>query len=211
MITNLRRRKGIGTGQKRSRTEKTAIFAARSFWKDSLTSLSVCLHLLVGAPDRLSQIQLSRSSAAAAGFFEEKFFEAMLYINGRPIHPLISFLVSVAAVAAMIGLGILLLPIIGGIMIFVLFCVAAIAAYGFYYRWRYGDPFKRAQEEMLKRMQQAAGGSAGGRQQTAAPSEEPEVRRGEAKTGIRRTTIIEDAVVVQEVRRRGPNDAKEQG
>ena len=69
----------------------------------------------------------------------------------------------------------------------------------------------RAQEEMLKRMQQAAGGSAGGRQQTAAPSEEPEVRRGEAKTGIRRTTIIEDAVVVQEVRRRGPNDAKEQG
>ena len=108
----------------------------------------------------------------------------MLYINGRPIHPLISFLVSVAAVAAVIGLGILLLPIIGGIMIFVLFCVAAIAAYGFYYRWRYGDPFKRAQEEML---------------------------RGEAKTGIRRTTIIEDAVVVQEVRRRGPNDAKEQG
>ena len=104
---------------------------------------------------------------------------------------------------------IVLLP--GGIMIFVLFCVAAIAAYGFYYRWRYGDPFKRAQEEMLKRMQQAAGGSAGGRQQTAAPSEEPEVRRGEAKTGIRRTTIIEDAVVVQEVRRRGPNDAKEQG
>lgn len=134
----------------------------------------------------------------------------MLYINGRPIHPLISFLVSVAAVAAFIGLGILLLPIIGGIMIFVLFCVAAIAAYGAYYRWRYGDPFKRAHEEMIKRMQQAAGGAANSRQSTARPSEEPEVPRGEAKTGIRRTTVIEDAVVVEEIRRRGADESQDQ-
>ena len=80
----------------------------------------------------------------------------MLYINGRPIHPLVSFVASVTVIAAMIGLGVLLLPVIGGIMIFVLLCVAALALYGLYYRWRYGDPFKRAQEQMMNRMREAA-------------------------------------------------------
>ena len=123
----------------------------------------------------------------------------MLYINGRPIHPLISFLVSVAAVAAFIGLGILLLPIIGGIMIFVLFCVAAIAAYGAYYRWRYGDPFAQMQkqaEEMLRR--RARPQEEQPQQQTV--QDEPDLKAGTARTGIKRVTVVEDAVVVEEIR-----------
>lgn len=131
----------------------------------------------------------------------------MLYINGRPIHPIVSFVASVAVIAAMIGLGILLLPVIGGIVIFVLFCVAALALYGLYYRWRYGDPFKRAQEEMLRRMQGAASGEtfredSGAEARAETTSGEPVVRKGEARTGVRRTTVIEDAVVVEEIRRR---------
>ena len=131
----------------------------------------------------------------------------MVYINGRPIHPLVSFLVSVAVIPGMIGLGVLLLPVIGGIFLFVLLCVAAIALYGVYYRWRYGDPFKRAQDEMLRRMQAAAGGAAfeehARQNPESTPEAEPAVPKGEARTGVRRTTVIEDAVVVEEVRRRG--------
>ena len=133
----------------------------------------------------------------------------MLYINGRPIHPLVSFVASVVVIAAMIGLGVLLLPVIGGIMIFVLLCVAALAFYGLYYRWRYGDPFKRAQEQMMNRMREAASGqgfreAAGGASNAAASAAaaEPAVRKGEARTGVRRTTVIEDAVVLEEIRHR---------
>ena len=133
----------------------------------------------------------------------------MLYINGRPIHPLVSFIASVAFFAALIGLGILLLPVIGGIMIFVLLCVAALALYGAYYRWRHGDPFKKAQEEMLRRMQAAAGAAPGQTSRgPAQPSDEPEVPRGEARTGVRRTTVIEDAVVIEEIR---PRESKDPG
>ena len=104
---------------------------------------------------------------------------------------------------------ILLLPVIGGIMIFVLLCVAALALYGLYYRWRYGDPFKRAQEQMMNRMREAASGqgfreAAGGASNAAASAAaaEPAVRKGEARTGVRRTTVIEDAVVLEEIRHR---------
>ena len=75
-----------------------------------------------------------------------------LYINGRPVNPIVQFLVSAVVLAAVVGIGILLLPVIGGILLFVLICVAALALYGVYWRWRHGDPLenlrKRMQEEM---------------------------------------------------------------
>ena len=43
-----------------------------------------------------------------------------LYINGRPVNPIVQFLVSAVVLAAVVGIGILLLPVIGGILLFVL-------------------------------------------------------------------------------------------
>ena len=73
-----------------------------------------------------------------------------LYINGRPVNPIVQFLVSAVVLAAVVGIGILLLPVIGGILLFVLICVAALALYGVYWRWRHGDPL----ENLRKRMQE---------------------------------------------------------
>ena len=43
-----------------------------------------------------------------------------LYINGRPVNPIVQFLGTALVIAAVIGLGILLLPLIGGILVFLL-------------------------------------------------------------------------------------------
>ncbi len=126
-----------------------------------------------------------------------------LYVNGRPINPVVSFLVSAAVIAGLIGMGILLLPVIGGIFLFILLCVAGIAVYGLYYRWRYGDPFVRMQKEMQDQMQKAAMGQGfGGTQAQTHTSEESDLGPNKAKAGIKRVTTVEDAVVVEEVYRK---------
>lgn len=43
-----------------------------------------------------------------------------LYINGRPVNPIVTFLVSAVVIAGIIGLGILLLPVIGGLFVIAL-------------------------------------------------------------------------------------------
>ena len=60
-----------------------------------------------------------------------------LYINGRPVNPIVTFLASAVVIAGIIGLGILLLPVIGGLFVIALLIVAGIALYGAYCRWRY--------------------------------------------------------------------------
>ena len=55
-----------------------------------------------------------------------------LYINGRPVNPIVTFLVSAVVIAGIIGLGILLLPVIGGLFVIALLIVAGIALYGAY-------------------------------------------------------------------------------
>lgn len=126
-----------------------------------------------------------------------------LYINGRPVNPLVSLLVSAVILAGVIGLGILLLPIVGGILLFVLLCVLAIALYGAYYRWRYGDPMKRMQEAVLKEMQRRAQGDSDTPAQGFEETETP-LKKDQVRTGVRRTTTIEDVAVVGEIRRRDP-------
>ena len=123
-----------------------------------------------------------------------------LYINGRPVNPIASFLVSVVVLAAVIGLGVLLLPFIGGLLLFVFFCVAALALYGAYYRWRHGDPFKAMQEEALRQMRRRAAGEDG---QPDVPEADPQPR-GRIRTGVRRTTTVDDVEIVEEIRRRDP-------
>ena len=40
-----------------------------------------------------------------------------LYINGRPVNPIVTFLASAVVIAGIIGLGILLLPVIGRLFV----------------------------------------------------------------------------------------------
>lgn len=112
-----------------------------------------------------------------------------LYINGRPVNPIVTFLAGAAVIACMIGLGILLLPIIGGLFVIALIAVVCIALYGAWCRWRYGDPFAQMQKkaEAMMRREERRGG---------------DLKPGTARTGIRRTTTVEDAVVVEEIRRK---------
>ncbi len=123
-----------------------------------------------------------------------------LYINGRPVNPIVTFLAGAAVIACMIGLGILLLPIIGGLFVIALIAVVCIALYGAWCRWRYGDPFAQMQkkaEAMMRREEQAEAADE--------PREERrggDLKPGTARTGIRRTTTVEDAVVVEEIRRK---------
>ena len=46
-----------------------------------------------------------------------------LYINGRPVNPIVTFLASAVVIAGIIGLGILLLPVIGGLFVIALLIV----------------------------------------------------------------------------------------
>lgn len=122
-----------------------------------------------------------------------------LYINGRPVNPIVTFLASAVVIAGIIGLGILLLPVIGGLFVIALLIVAGIALYGAYCRWRYGDPFAQMQkqaEEILRR--RARPQEEQPQQQTA--QDEPDLKAGTARTGIKRVTVVEDAVVVEEIR-----------
>ena len=73
-----------------------------------------------------------------------------LYINGRPVNPIVQFLGTALVIAAVIGLGILLLPLIGGILVFLLLCFVGLALYGWYWRWRHGDPVEALKRRMAR-------------------------------------------------------------
>lgn len=120
-----------------------------------------------------------------------------LYINGRPVNPIVTFLVSAVVLAGVVGLGILLLPVIGGLFVIALIAVGGIALYGAYCRWRYGDPFARMQKQAEEILRRRASVQTEENQQRNAQEAE-----GTARTGVKRTTTIEDAVVVEEIRRK---------
>lgn len=124
-----------------------------------------------------------------------------LYINGRRINPIVQILVSALLIAAAIGLGILLLPLIGGILLFILICIAGLALYGVYWRWRYGDPLKTLRDRMRAQEEAQDRAAEGFQRETASSSMKP---GDKAPAGIRRTTVVEDAVVVEEIKRRPP-------
>ncbi len=126
-----------------------------------------------------------------------------LYINGRSVNPIVQFLVTALVVAGMIGLGILLLPFIGGILLFLLICFLGLVAYGWYWRWRHGDPLEALRRRMAQQMRGEE--EAEDRAAAAAAAEERTtgMRPGDrARAGVRRTVVVEDAEVVEEIRRR---------
>ena len=113
-----------------------------------------------------------------------------LYINGRPVNPIVQFLVSAVVLAAVVGIGILL---------FVLICVAALALYGVYWRWRHGDPLENLRKRMQEEMR--AQEDAEDRVAEARAPEEGLKPGDKAQAGVKRTTVVEDAVVVEEIKR----------
>ena len=96
-------------------------------------------------------------------------------------------------------IGILLLPVIGGILLFVLICVAALALYGVYWRWRHGDPLENLRKRMQEEMR--AQEDAEDRVAEARAPEEGLKPGDKAQAGVKRTTVVEDAVVVEEIKR----------
>ncbi|MBQ9241483.1 MAG: hypothetical protein IJ164_09175 [Duodenibacillus sp.] len=123
-----------------------------------------------------------------------------IYINGRPVNPIVSLLASAAVIAFMIALGIFLLPLIGGLFVFGLFVLLAFALYGAYWRWRHGDPI----DNLRKQMAQAEAAMRGETPEAARAYEEPKSASRSASVqavGVRRTVVVEDAEVVEEIDR----------
>ncbi len=125
-----------------------------------------------------------------------------LYINGRSVNPIVQFIVTALVAAGMVGLGILLLPFIGGILLFLLLCFLGLIAYGWYWRWRHGDPIDALRRKMAQQMRGEE--DAADRAAEAAMEEKTTgMRPGDrARAGVRRTVVVEDAEVVEEIRRR---------
>jgi len=113
----------------------------------------------------------------------------MIYINGRGVSPFATILV----IALCVLLGVLLLPVIGGLFLAFLLFILCAALYGIYWRWRHGDPIKRMQEELAARMK--------GEQRREDPVKEPakEKRANQTRVGVKRVTEVEDAVIVEEI------------
>ena len=126
----------------------------------------------------------------------------VLYINGRSVNPIVQFIVTALVAAGMVGLGILLLPFIGGILLFLLLCFLGLIAYGWYWRWRHGDPLEALRRKMAQQMRGEE--DAEDRAAEAAMEEKTTgMRPGDrARAGVRRTVVVEDAEVVEEIRRR---------
>ncbi len=120
-----------------------------------------------------------------------------IYVNGRPVNPIVSLLASAAVIALMVALGIFLLPLIGGLFLFGIFVLLAFALYGVYWRWRHGDPI----DNLRKQMQQAEAAMNGQAQAYGQAESRAERNADVQSVGVRRTVVVEDAEVVQEIDR----------
>ncbi len=115
----------------------------------------------------------------------------MIYVNGRGLSPL----ATIAAIAACIFFGILLLPILSGLFIAILLFILVVVLYGIYWRWRHGDPLKHMQEELAARMQAKAEGRETHREDPKEAKAEPANR---TRVGVKRVAEVEDAVIIDE-------------
>ena len=127
-----------------------------------------------------------------------------IWYNGKKVNPLVSFIGTAVVLAAVICFILLLLPFIGGVLLFGVICVAGLVLYGMWYRWRYGDPLERMNRRFAEAVRAAQEGTAQASSSAASRSETrgEAARSGLVKTGVRRTSRVEDADVVEEVRRR---------
>ena len=121
--------------------------------------------------------------------------------NPEPQNPLVRFLISAAIIAAVVGLGILLLPVFGFFAMLALGLIAVVVIGGLIYRWIYGSPL----DNSYRRQRQQWQGMRVNPDQR--PDTEPvrEAREGQTpgrKMKFRsREQTVEDAIVVQERKR----------
>ena len=118
--------------------------------------------------------------------------------NPQPQNPFLRLLISVGVLAAVIGLGVLLLPVIGAIALIILGVIAFLVVAGLIYRWIYWNP--------LERMYQRQNGMRVN--PTSRPDTEPvresaeaHMRQGRRMRFRSREQTVEDAVVVEEKKR----------
>lgn len=121
-----------------------------------------------------------------------------LYINGKRVNPIVSFLSTVAFFALGAAAFIFFLPFLGGLLVIALLAVLGLIGYGVYYRWRYGDPIDNLRKKMAQQAQQNPFDAMHAREQEVA---QEQATADMEKTGVRRRTRIEDAVVVEEIQR----------
>ena len=115
--------------------------------------------------------------------------------NPGPQNPLLRLLISVAVLAGLIGLGVLLLPVIGAVALIILGIIVFMLIAGFVYRLIYGDPLQRMREmNEGVRINPQSSNPFGSR-----PQEQPKQQTPRAFKG--RPQDVEDAVVVEERQR----------
>ncbi len=110
----------------------------------------------------------------------------------QPDNPFKRFLVSLAVFAALVGLGVLLLPVLGIVALIVLVLIAG----GLIYRMIYGDPFERARNRMREQMAQAMRAQGAPQPHQAPPSSA--AQNQSRFTSRAQTQEVEDAVIVEE-------------
>lgn len=115
--------------------------------------------------------------------------------NPGPQNPLLRLLISVAVLAGLIGLGVLLLPVIGAVALIILGIIVFMLIAGFIYRLIYGDPLQRMREMSEgMRINPQSNNPFGSRPQPEQKPQTPRAFKG-------RPQDVEDAVVVEERQR----------
>lgn len=130
------------------------------------------------------------------------FFITMMFINGKPVSPIQSVLTLALIVGGLAVMVFFLLPVIGTLLVVFALAVVGLILYGMYYKWRYGDPVKKMQEELARKMASQMNPQAYASEQTRQEATKTDTRSSQTRTGVKRTTTIEDAVIVEEVTRR---------
>lgn len=75
-----------------------------------------------------------------------------------PNNPIFQIIISALVLAAMVGLGVALLPVLGVFLLVILGLLAVLVIGGLIYRWIYGDPWeriiKKSQEMQFEQQQE---------------------------------------------------------
>lgn len=119
--------------------------------------------------------------------------------NPQPQNPLLRFMVSIGVLAAVIGLGVLLLPVIGAITLIILGIIALLVLGGVIYRWIYGNPLDNFYQK-----QQGVRINPEARPDTEPARQQTNTTRARHMRFRSQRQTVEDAVVVEERKREEP-------
>lgn len=118
--------------------------------------------------------------------------------NPGPQNPLVRLLISIAVLAGLVALGVLLLPVIGVVALLILGLIVVLVVGGFIYRAMYGDPLqqmKKNQQDMHINPNSSRPFSRGD------CAHQPKSQRAHCARFRATSQEVEDAVVVEEKHR----------